>query len=188
MVREFHTIFGHPIRTVASVSCPEKILRVDLIDEELTEFDDAYNASDLVEMADALGDIVYVCYGAALCFGIDLDAPSYPVDKDFMGQAHSTFNLLLSDFGSSLSMELRKAVEADDLYNTEVVLGTILSSAVGAADVLGIPLDSIVAAIHRSNLTKLGEDGKPIYREDGKVIKGPNYTTPTAEIRVLLGM
>lgn len=185
---EFHTIFGHPVRRVPNVDCPEKYLRFDLIAEEINEFDEAFKNSDLLEMADALGDIIYVTYGAALTFGIDLDEPSYTVSDSFIGQAHSTLNLLLSDFGSSLVVELRKGLDANDVYDVEVILGTILSSAIGAADVLGIPLDEIVTAIHRSNLTKLDADGKPIYREDGKVLKGPNYVTPTEDIRKLLGL
>lgn len=48
----------------------------------------------------------------------------------------------------------------------------------GAALALGIDLDAVIAEVHRSNMTKLGEDGKPIYREDGKVLKGPHYEEP----------
>jgi predicted HAD superfamily Cof-like phosphohydrolase len=52
---------------------------------------------------------------------------------------------------------------------------------------LDIDLDAIVDAIHESNMSKLGEDGKPIYREgDGKVLKGPGYKTPTDDIRKLV--
>ena len=42
----------------------------------------------------------------------------------------------------------------------------------------GIPFDDVIAEVHRANMSKLGEDGKPIHREDGKVIKGPNYAPP----------
>ena len=41
--------------------------------------------------------------------------------------------------------------------------------------VMGIDLDSVFTEVHRSNMSKLGDDGKPLYREDGKVLKGPNY-------------
>lgn len=54
---------------------------------------------------------------------------------------------------------------ADVLY---VVLGTAVS--------LGLPIVDVFDEVHRSNMSKLGEDGKPILREDGKVLKGPNYT------------
>jgi len=85
-------------------------LRLELIAEELDELYDAIENKDIVEVADALTDILYVTYGAGHSFGIDLD-------KCF-------------------------------------------------------------AEVQRSNMSKLGEDGKPIYREDGKVMKGPNYSEP----------
>ena len=46
---------------------------------------------------------------------------------------------------------------------------------------LGWDLDEALNRIHESNMSKLGEDGKPIYREDGKVLKGPNYAPPNLE-------
>ena len=46
------------------------------------------------------------------------------------------------------------------------------------AENLGWDLDEALDRVHNSNMTKLGNDGKPIYREDGKVLKGPNYTPP----------
>src|SRR6056300_1010291 len=48
----------------------------------------------------------------------------------------------------------------------------------GAGHAFGIDLDQCFLEVHRSNMSKLGEDGKPIYREDGKVLKGPNYSPP----------
>lgn len=48
----------------------------------------------------------------------------------------------------------------------------------GAALVWGIPLEKCLREVHRSNMSKLGEDGKPLLREDGKVLKGPNFTLP----------
>lgn len=185
-VLEFHQIFGHPISRETCFL--HKDLRYKLILEELQELADAMDASDLVEIADALGDIIYVTYGAAITFGLDLDNPSYPVDDEFLGQAHSSYNLLLSGFGTSLAYELKNGLDKEDMYDVEVILGTILSSAIGAGDVLGIPLNEIVTAIHRSNLTKLGADGKPIYNDYHKVVKGPNYLPPTEDIKRLLGV
>ena len=49
------------------------------------------------------------------------------------------------------------------------------------AENMGWFLDEALDRVHQSNMSKLGEDGKPIYREDGKVLKGPNYTPPTLE-------
>lgn len=51
----------------------------------------------------------------------------------------------------------------------------------GMAVALGIPLQVAFVRVHKSNLSKLGEDGKPIYRADGKVLKGPNYVPPDME-------
>ena len=57
-------------------------------------------------------------------------------------------------------------------------LGDIRYVTDGANLCFGLPAEEILAEIHRSNMSKLGEDGKPIYREDGKVLKGPNYFEP----------
>ena len=85
-------------------------LRLDLIQEEVDELQEALDAKDIVEIADALTDILYVTYGAGHAFGIDLD--------------------------------------------------------------------TCFTEVQRSNMSKLGIDGKPIYREDGKVLKGRNYSPP----------
>ncbi|WP_241518738.1 MazG nucleotide pyrophosphohydrolase domain-containing protein [Streptomyces sp. CB03238] len=54
-------------------------------------------------------------------------------------------------------------------------LADLLYVTFGTADLLGIPLNKAFAEVHDSNMSKLGEDGKPVLREDGKVLKGPNY-------------
>ena len=51
---------------------------------------------------------------------------------------------------------------------------------------LGLPIDALLQEVHRSNMSKLGADGQPIYREDGKVLKGPNYSEPNIT-KVLMG-
>lgn len=60
-------------------------------------------------------------------------------------------------------------------------LADLLYVTYGCALEFGIDLDKVFEEVHRSNMSKLGEDGKPIYREDGKVIKGPNYRPPNLE-------
>ena len=112
-VKEFMDAFGQEVVTKPEWPDAKTMeLRMDLIEEEVEEFNDAcFNASgSLVDIADALSDILYVVYGAGHAFGIDLD-------KCF-----------------------------DE--------------------------------VHRSNMSKLGEDGKPIYRDDGKVLKGKNFQAP----------
>ena len=110
-VGTFMKAFGQEVKTKPSFSS-DKInkLRIGLIKEELDELQEAMKNNDLLEVADALTDILYVTYGAGHAFGIDLD-------KCF-----------------------------DEVQN--------------------------------SNMSKLGENGKPIYNESGKVMKGPNYFKP----------
>ena len=110
-VGTFMKTFGQEVKTKPSFST-EKInkLRIDLIKEELEELTEAMNNKDLLEVADALTDILYVTYGAGHAFGIDLD----------------------------------KCFEE----------------------------------VQSSNMSKLDENGKPIYNEAGKVMKGPNYFKP----------
>ena len=110
-VKAFMNTYGQDVNEKASF--PEDAvvqLRVDLIEEELYELKEAIKNNDLVEVADALTDILYVTYGAGHSFGVDLD-------KCF-----------------------------DE--------------------------------VQRSNMSKLGEDGNPIYNDSGKVMKGPNYSAP----------
>ena len=110
-VKTFMETFGQEVKTSPSFST-DKInsLRYDLIKEELEELKEAMKNRDLLEVADALSDILYVTYGAGHAFGIDLD----------------------------------KCFEE----------------------------------VQSSNMSKLGEDGKPIYNESGKVLKGPKYYKP----------
>ena len=103
--------FGQEVREKSSLSS-DKInkLRLDLIEEELVELKEAIKNYDLLEVADALTDILYVTYGAGHAFGINLD----------------------------------KCFEE----------------------------------VQNSNMSKLDNDGNPIYNENGKVMKGPNYFRP----------
>lgn len=57
-------------------------------------------------------------------------------------------------------------------------LADLLYVTYGTAAAFGIPIDAVFSEVHRSNMSKLGADGKPIYRDDGKVLKGENYTPP----------
>ena len=64
------------------------------------------------------------------------------------------------------------------LVDVADALSDLLYVVYGAGHSFGIDLDDCFAEVHRSNMSKLGEDGKPIYREDGKVLKGPNFSEP----------
>lgn len=74
--------------------------------------------------------------------------------------------------------EVREFIEAEDLANMAKELADILYVVYGTAHAYGIDLDEVFKAVHYSNLSKLGLDGKPIYNEHGKVMKGPNYHEP----------
>lgn len=74
--------------------------------------------------------------------------------------------------------ELEEAIEAKNYIAVADALTDILYVTYGAGHAFGIDLDKCFAEVQRSNMSKLGADGKPIYREDGKVLKGPNYSEP----------
>ena len=110
-VKKFMQTFGQEVQFKASF--PDKKiqnLRIKLIEEELSELKDAIKNKDIVEVADALTDILYVTYGAGHAFGINLD--------------------------------------------------------------------QCFKEVQESNMSKLDENGKPIYNENGKVLKGPYYREP----------
>ena len=74
--------------------------------------------------------------------------------------------------------EFRAAVEADDIVEVADAIADLLYVIYGAALTFGIPVREVFTEVHRSNMTKLDEDGRPIYRADGKVMKGPNFSPP----------
>ncbi len=74
--------------------------------------------------------------------------------------------------------ELKQAIEKNDLLEVADALTDILYVTYGAGHAFGINLDKCFEEVQSSNMSKLGKDGKPIYNEKGKVMKGPNYTEP----------
>ncbi|WP_339836127.1 nucleoside triphosphate pyrophosphohydrolase family protein [uncultured Flavobacterium sp.] len=116
-VAEFHTSFGLGVsyEMKADLGISKNELRFNLMKEENEEYLEAVQNNDLTEIADALGDMLYILCGTILEHG------------------------------------LQHKIEA------------------------------VFEEIQRSNMSKLNHDGKPIYREDGKVMKGPNYFKPNFE-------
>jgi len=82
--------------------------------------------------------------------------------------------------------ELQQAVYAEDMVEIADALTDLLYIVYGTGHAYGIDLDKCFEEVHASNMSKLGEDGKPIYREDGKVLKGPNFFEPNLE-KILYG-
>ena len=74
--------------------------------------------------------------------------------------------------------ELNQAIESKDLKEVADALTDILYVTYGAGCAFGIDLDKCFKEVQRANMSKLGEDGKPIFNEKGKVMKGPNYREP----------
>ncbi|NAY90322.1 hypothetical protein GTQ34_00185 [Muricauda sp. JGD-17] len=116
-VEMFHKSFGLGVsqKPTANLGFGKNRLRFNLMDEENKEYLEAANNGDLIEVADALGDMLYILCGTILEHGMQ-----YKIEEVF-------------------------------------------------------------EEIQRSNMSKLGKDGKPIYREDGKVLKGPNYFKPNIQ-------
>ena len=113
-VTKFHNTYklGYSETPIANLGNSKNKLRFSLMSEENEEYLEAANNDDIIEVADALGDMLYI-----LC-------------------------------------------------------GTIIEH--GMQDII----EDVFDEIQRSNMSKLGEDGEPIYREDGKVLKGPHYFKP----------
>ena len=83
-------------------------------------------------------------------------------------------------------IELCEAQAKRDIVEVADALADMLYIIHGTALEYGIPLDAVVEEVHRSNMSKLGTDGRPIRREDGKIMKGPNYFRP--DIAGVLGL
>tara|TARA_B100001057_G_C22350496_1_gene756838 strand:- start:227 stop:598 length:372 start_codon:yes stop_codon:yes gene_type:complete len=99
---------------------------------------------------------------------IKLD-PSFSTDK---------INKLRINLIKEELQELSEAMEKKDLLEVADALTDILYVTYGAGHAFGINLDKCFDEVQTSNMSKLGEDGKPIYNEYGKVMKGPNYFKP----------
>ena len=95
--------------------------------------------------------------------------PSFSTDK---------INSLRYDLIKEELEELKEAMENKDLLEVADALTDILYVAYGAGHAFGIDLDKCFEEVQNSNMSKLGEDGKPIYNESGKVMKGPKYFKP----------
>ncbi|HLL68977.1 MAG TPA: hypothetical protein VK453_25180 [Micromonosporaceae bacterium] len=171
-VREFHAAFGQPLGPPpGGVTAERAALRNALIEEESDELGEAVLAGNLVDIADALADIVYVAYGTALEFGIDLDrAVAYALPY---ADAYLPISRMMA--------AVQRLCAATTSRNVPAVAHR-LARVARLADLIaaryGIPLDAVLAEVHRSNMSKLDADGQPVYRADGKVMKSDLYSPP----------
>ena len=98
--------------------------------------------------------------------------------KTKAGFSSDKINKLRIDLIEEELEELRHAINKKDLKETVDALTDILYVAYGAGHAFGVNLDKCFEEVQNSNMSKLGVDGKPIYNENGKVMKGPNYFKP----------
>ncbi len=184
-VAEFHRVFGQYIADVPAFPDQRiRDLRMRLLQEEYNEFCDAYANNDLVEMADGLADMCYIIAGTCVSYGICPDEPiDYPYEeiiKQVDLFIHKPLNDVLGEVVAKY--EIREA--ANDLEEVKTQLMLLMSAIFGVALHLGLPLKTVFAEVHRSNMSKVEEDGLPRYREDGKLLKGSRYSPP--DIRAIL--
>lgn len=99
-------------------------------------------------------------------------SPSFPSEKI----QELRIKLIEEEF-----LELKEAIKSKDIKEVADALTDILYVTYGAGHAFGIDLDGCFDEVQRSNMSKLDENGKPIYNEDGKVLKGPNYFKPNFE-------
>ena len=98
--------------------------------------------------------------------------------KTKAGFSSDKINKLRIDLIEEELEELRDAINKKDLKETVDALTDILYVAYGAGHAFGVNLDKCFEEVQNSNMSKLGKDGKPIFNEKGKVMKGPNYFKP----------
>lgn len=126
-------------------------------------------------------------------YGMPIVIEDTPVEARDTSRVILRLNLILEEFDELMTASLgtkpgeiselvskffNRDTSSIDFVEVADALGDLLYVVNGMAIELGIPLDDVFDEIHRSNMSKLGEDGKPIYREDGKVLKGPSFFQP----------
>ncbi|PZO59202.1 MAG: nucleotide pyrophosphohydrolase [Leifsonia xyli] len=108
-----------------------------------------------------------------------------PLERTPQQQVHTDLGALRVELLREEFEEFKDAVVRQDVVAVADALGDIVYVAYGAALTYGIDLDAVLREVHRANMSKLGPDGEPLLREDGKVLKPPSYVAPDVR-RVLL--
>lgn len=168
-VREWHEAFGVPVFAKHNISSYGRLkLRKELIKEELSELEEADKKGDIQEIAKECCDLIYVTLGTFLELGW--------ADEDHISMYHLQWGVD-AEMESNLRLT-KKAVDRFVGHSYSNDLDLILIHLEGYMLGRGIihQFEKCFDEVHRSNMSKLGSDGKPVYREDGKVLKGPNYS------------
>jgi len=186
-VREFHETYGQFINDKKSIEGFDKsivFLRYKLITEEAGELIEAIMNNDSLEILDALTDLEYVIDGTYLTFGMDFDL-SLETILERKDELSTTLTRVIDHMGLPLLMISAVILMVDGYLDKDLdVVEESLNNLTLVLDVMfdhygfqDVREDAGVE-VHRSNMSKLSEDGTPIYNENGKVMKGPNYFKP----------
>ena len=171
-VREFHEKFGHEVGATPAVRFRE--LRTGLIAEETLEVLDAIKANDLVDTVDGLCDLVYVCYGAAVTFGVDLESHVCPAKPEPGAAVEIRDGKVWGRRILDASANAVTAIYIRDLVDAVEGLSRLISEIWLAAAAFGIDLEPYYDEVHRTNMLKVGGSK----REDGKILKPKGWQPP----------
>lgn len=107
-----------------------------------------------------------------------IDKKNTYLRADLIGEEFFEVNREFFDDFDLDNTSIFRVKETVDVKNLAKELADLLYVVYGTAATFGIDIDRVFDEVHQSNMSKLGKDGKPVYREDGKVLKGPNYQPP----------
>lgn len=163
-VTEFHQAFGSAIAEPWTPELAE--LRATLIMEECDELVCAVFIGNREGIAQELADLAYVTIGTAVAFSLSCA----PLEIDHRKTLRTR------------CLTLRDLLTVGNLHGIEIGISWVMRALYDVALDHCIDLDVAITAVHIANMSKLGPDGKPIYRPDGKVMKGPGFIPPNLAV------
>ena len=206
-VETFNNTYNLGTEPLSVASNEHKQLLLSLIREERDELKEGIRSSDPVETLDAIADLLYVVIGCGVRLGLDLEKALFSKtqssleeeginpwisqisafyrDSELEGVClKSSSEKQLNFYLSRLDHEITQlAVDLwqdckDQAIRVESTLANLIWWLIRLSTYLKLPIQEAFDAVQESNMSKLGEDGKPIYRHDGKLLKGPNFFKP----------
>ena len=206
-VETFNNTYNLGTEPLSVASNEHKQLLLSLIREERDELKEGIRSSDPVETLDAIADLLYVVIGCGVRLGLDLEKALFSKtqssleeeginpwisqisafyrDSELEGVClKSSSEKQLNFYLSRLDHEITQlAVDLwqdckDQASRVESTLANLIWWLIRLSTYLKLPIQEAFDAVQESNMSKLGEDGKPIYRHDGKLLKGPNFFKP----------
>lgn len=173
MVQDFHKAFKYP-RQLEEVSVLQVCARVSYLYEEASELLSAVASGNKLAQLDAVCDLAYFTLGTIDMMKGAWDEPMLAAQPTHIVAAMSLCTSVLMGLGhEAIPKDMNPTGSA---FATLCVLYT--SCEHYADEMLGADFDGAFTEVQRSNMSKLDEYGEPIYREDGKILKGPNFSEP----------